>query len=204
VRCGQWRGRLEQPGYFWGHQQHGVLHRGGQRLRKFGDGSAECEPLGAASNYRTTREPNRIAGSNRHAQRHGIWLPPVPACQWWVNGVKVNGATNTSLVITNFQAAQQGDYQLVVANSIGSVWTTPASVFVNSPMRLDSFAYNMNGHSCQMRLIGVANSNYVIQASSDLQHWYPISTNAPSTGIWMTGDSYATNTMRFYRAVPGH
>jgi len=55
-----------------------------------------------------------------------------------------------------------------------------------------------------MRLVGVAGSNYVLQASTDMVNWVPIATNTPATGLWNFTDGQSTNFMRrFYRAVPG-
>src|SRR5262249_6507158 len=41
--------------------------------------------------------------------------------QWRFNGLVLSGATNSTLSIPNAQAANAGNYQVVVANSIGSV-----------------------------------------------------------------------------------
>ena len=46
--------------------------------------------------------------------------PPL-ACQWWLNGAPLAGATHPTLVLTNVQAADLGAYQLQVSNVFGSV-----------------------------------------------------------------------------------
>ena len=48
--------------------------------------------------------------------------------QWYFQGAPVAGATNSSLVITNFQAGAVGLYDVLVANAVGSVQSEPASV----------------------------------------------------------------------------
>jgi sugar lactone lactonase YvrE len=46
--------------------------------------------------------------------------------EWSFNETNLSGATNASLVLTNFQLSQAGDYQVVVTNSYGSVTSSIA------------------------------------------------------------------------------
>ncbi len=126
-----------------------------------------------------------------------------PGCQWWHNGGLLTGATNGTLSITNFQSGKCGMYQMVATNTLGAAVTSPVSIFLNTPMRLDSFTFNRTNSSAQLRLIGTAGTSYVIQTSSDLIHWVPLTTNTATTGIWSLNDTNATNSQRYYRAVPG-
>ena len=81
--------------------------------------------------------------------------------------------------------------------------TPPASVFVNSMLRLDSCSRNPTNHAFQVRLIGIANTNYVLQASINMVDWIPIATNYSSSGLVSFADPQAANIpQRFYRAVP--
>ncbi|MBI3853371.1 MAG: immunoglobulin domain-containing protein [Verrucomicrobia bacterium] len=51
--------------------------------------------------------------------------------QWWFNTTNViAGATNSSLVLSNVQSAQAGDYTVVVSNSVNSVTSAPANLKV--------------------------------------------------------------------------
>jgi hypothetical protein len=92
---------------------------------------------------------------------------------------------------------------MTASNAMATVVTAPASLYLNSPMRMDSAGLNATSHLFQMRLIGVANTNYVVQASTNLTTWAPIATNSSSTGLWVFTDAQSTNfAKRFYRAVP--
>src|SRR5436189_2759158 len=46
--------------------------------------------------------------------------------QWRFQGANVSGATNTSLLIRNFQPTNAGNYTVVVSNSFGMVTSTVA------------------------------------------------------------------------------
>ncbi|MBK7998625.1 MAG: immunoglobulin domain-containing protein [Verrucomicrobia bacterium] len=46
--------------------------------------------------------------------------------QWRFNGVDIPGATTTSLLVTNVALENEGDYDCVVTDGVGSVNTTPA------------------------------------------------------------------------------
>jgi Bacterial Ig domain/Protein of unknown function (DUF642) len=48
--------------------------------------------------------------------------------QWYFQGGPINGATNSSLVITNFQSGAVGLYYVLVVNAVGSVQSGVASV----------------------------------------------------------------------------
>jgi uncharacterized repeat protein (TIGR01451 family) len=127
-----------------------------------------------------------------------------PSCQWLLNGSKISGATNWTLTITNFQAAKAGNYQMRATNNVGSATTSTASILPNNALHLDSFCFNRTNQTCQMRLVGTANSNYVIQASTDMRNWVTVATNNPSSGLWTFSDTCGTNQpRRFYRAKIG-
>lgn len=54
--------------------------------------------------------------------------------QWFFNGTNaIAGATNDTLTLTDVQAANNGNYRVVVANSAGSVTSTPAILSVFRP-----------------------------------------------------------------------
>ncbi len=56
---------------------------------------------------------------------------PVPNYQWLFDGSYVSGATNPTLTLTNVQADNLGNYEVVVTNSTGSI--TSNSVVLSSP-----------------------------------------------------------------------
>lgn len=83
-----------------------------------------------------------------------IWLPPGPdqtismgtdlllsagvaglqpiTYQWFLNGIAIAGATNSSYVDTNIQSADVGNYTVLVSNIYGAVLSDPVSVQLDS------------------------------------------------------------------------
>ena len=56
-------------------------------------------------------------------------MPPL-RYQWQYNGHAINGATNGTLVLSNLQVNQTGDYTVVVSNSLGQVLSVAAHLEV--------------------------------------------------------------------------
>ncbi|HZQ46186.1 MAG TPA: immunoglobulin domain-containing protein, partial [Verrucomicrobiae bacterium] len=146
-----------------------------------------------------TASPGSTVSLNASATGHAT-----PNCQWLFNGAPIPGGTNGTLTITNFQSSKVGNYQMKATNALGWVTTTPASVLLNSSLHLDSCGVISTNHLFQMRVVGIANTNYTILASTDLKHWTPIATNSSSTGLWTFSDAQSTKFgQRFYRVVTG-
>ena len=118
--------------------------------------------------------------------------------QWRTNGVKFPGATNAALSLTNFQAAQQRRYDVVVTNTAGSVTSLVATLYLNAPLRFTNRI--VAGGRFSALLLGAAGSNYVVQASSNLTTWVSLTTNASSTGLINFSETNAPGGRRFYRA----
>lgn len=53
--------------------------------------------------------------------------------QWIFNNNLITGATNSSLILTNVQMSQAGDYWVVVTNNFGSATSSNATLVVNFP-----------------------------------------------------------------------
>jgi hypothetical protein len=142
-------------------------------------------------------------GSNVTLTVQATGTPP-PAYQWRTNTVKFQGQTNTSLTVTNFQSAKQGNYDVVVTNTAGSVTSSVAALYLNSPMHFGGLSLSTTG-GFSATLLGMANTNYIIQASTNLAttNWLAIATNNSPSGIISITDTNIKNFPgRFYRAVP--
>jgi hypothetical protein len=124
--------------------------------------------------------------------------------QWRLNGTHLAGATNTSLSLTNVQAANAGAYDVVVSNTAGLATSAPATLAVSLPdVRFLSVAMLPNGQ-VQLFFAGVPGQEYVIQASPNLVDWRPISVLIASNGPLPFIDPAATHfAWRFYRARQG-
>jgi len=118
--------------------------------------------------------------------------------QWRLNGNNIQGATSSSLVLANFQSASEGNYTVLANNIYGATETPQASVFANNPARLLGFTVTANQLSFQ--LVGIANTNYVIERSSNLVTWVPLKTNKSSSGIFNFSDAFTPGQNKFYRA----
>jgi len=55
--------------------------------------------------------------------------PPL-SFQWWRNGSPLPGATGPSLILTNIQAGDSGDYTLAITNLFGSTLSDPATLSI--------------------------------------------------------------------------
>lgn len=114
--------------------------------------------------------------------------------------------TVSTLTISNATPADAGSYTLTVSNAVGSVTSSNATLLVLGnvvPVTLDivTSALGMTAKGFNVQLSGPSGSNYVIEASTDLQNWAPISTNAAPSGKVSYTDTAATNfPSRFYRA----
>ena len=60
-------------------------------------------------------------------------LPDPPRYQWEFNGNSLPGQTNTTLIITNAQRANEGFYRAVISNPFGSISSAPATLVLLDP-----------------------------------------------------------------------
>ena len=128
---------------------------------------------------------------------------PSPLYQWRTNAQKFLSRTNSSLTITNFQATNQWNYDVVVTNSLGAATSSVAALYLNSPLRFGSMTFSPTG-GFAATLLGMANSNYVLQASTNLAatNWIPVLTNSSPFGVVSLTDTNTQNhPNRFYRTV---
>jgi hypothetical protein len=83
----------------------------------------------------------------------GGGTPPF-SYQWQFGGVNISGATNTTLLLTNVQASQAGNYAVRVSNTAGSVISAnalltvliPATITQPPTNRTVTATYNTNGY----------------------------------------------------------
>jgi hypothetical protein len=126
---------------------------------------------------------------------------PSPTYQWMRNGVPV-ASTTTVLSLGPLQSTLQGNYTIIAANTFGTNIFNYTPVYLNSPLRLTNTTDN-NG-ILHTQVIGVPNSNYIIQASpyphNVPANWIPKMTNSSGTGVIDYYDSVNTATNLFYRA----
>jgi hypothetical protein len=120
----------------------------------------------------------------------------------------LNGVTTSTLEIVAAGPANLGNYQLKVADLAGTVYSSNAAVNVGINTLISNvvnFVASGTGKlangAFKLTLAVPTGSNIVVEATSDLVGWTPISTNtATSSSMTFTDAAAATISCRFYRA----
>lgn len=120
--------------------------------------------------------------------------------QWRKDSVPIDGATGSSLVLTNLKTTDAGNYSVFVTNSLGSVTSSNAYLTVN-PAGVSLALYS------GITIDGVVGLTYGIQYNTDLSNtngWLGIAnvTLATPTQLWFDLQP-ANQPRRYYRVVPG-
>src|ERR1035441_6519253 len=120
--------------------------------------------------------------------------------QWLQNGTPIQGATGSSLVLTNLQLTNAGDYSVVVTNAYGSATSSNAYLTVN-PAGVSLALYS------GITIDGVVGLTYGIQYSTDLSNtngWRGMAnlTLGTPTELWFDVQP-ASQPQRYYRVLPG-
>jgi sugar lactone lactonase YvrE len=119
--------------------------------------------------------------------------------QWQLNSAPISGATATSYTVTNSVATNAGWYSVTVTNSFGSITSSLATLSVLLPAQFESLFF-LGDRSLQLSMSGTGFTNYVLEFSTNLANWVPLSTLSSSNGFFQFNDpSASTNTERFYR-----
>jgi len=134
---------------------------------------------------------------------------PVPTSNSSVLNVAVPlVGTVSTLTIDNLSSANAGNYSLRVTNTANlSTISSNATliVLVSVVTNVVDFVASetrMTASGFHIQLSGPSGSNIVIQASTDLKNWIPISTNSVSAGVVSYTDASAVGQpVRYYRAV---
>jgi hypothetical protein len=120
--------------------------------------------------------------------------------QWLQNGTPIQGATGSSLVLTNLQLTNAGNYSVVVTNAYGSATSGNAYLTVN-PAGVSLALYS------GITVDGVVGLTYGIQYSTDLSNtngWRGMAnlTLGTPTELWFDVQP-ASQPQRYYRVLPG-
>jgi hypothetical protein len=130
---------------------------------------------------------------------------PAPAYQWHFMSVPIPDALEHALTISNFLAANEGEYYVLVSNALGAASSERANLYLNWPLRFLNPNVNCDG-PFQARVVGLTNMDTVIDVSPDLSFWISFATNHALSGIIdFTDTNSAEFSNRFYRArlAPG-
>lgn len=126
---------------------------------------------------------------------------PERSYQWRKDGTNLAGATNFSLVFTNVQSTEAGDYSVVVSNWMGSVTSRVATFFVLNSLVRDC-RRTKDGQIYLSVDELITNTSLTILATdnltTNLTHWPALlTTNASTTSMELTLPMSATP--RFFR-----
>ncbi len=133
--------------------------------------------------------------------------------QWLCNGVPINGATNTFLILNNVQPANAGTNTVLASNQWGSVVSQPAILSVdltpppagntNGPPSVCLSSVKIQDPGVPLISVNVTNVTVVrIDWSSNFLDWTPLLTLTNDGNTLYFADPDAVNQpSRFYRAV---
>jgi Immunoglobulin domain len=128
------------------------LNGGDAALFKFADGApwvgTQLTPVTGAP-VMTIQPTSRAAapGTSTTFSAHAYGSAPL-GYQWQLNGSAIPGATTNSYTRANLQAADIGNYTIVVSNSFGVVTSTPAALTLvaATPIFYEPFNYSNIGN----------------------------------------------------------
>ena len=124
---------------------------------------------------------------------------PAASYQWQFNGTNILDATNASLVLSDLQSTNAGNYAVQVTNLLGSVISSNAllSVYTSAVPVMSALSFSPSS-GVQFTVSGVPGFNYAVQVSTNLVDWAPLTTNDSSFGF---ADTNTGLPYRFYRSV---
>jgi hypothetical protein len=118
--------------------------------------------------------------------------------QWRLNGSNIS--TGAILALSNVQTNSAGSYSVVVTNIAGSIQSTNAVLVVTLPPQFQAPSIASNG-VVLLNFNGDSGTNYLIESSSNLVDWLPLTNVVATNGTANLLDADATNASgRFYRA----
>jgi GH25 family lysozyme M1 (1,4-beta-N-acetylmuramidase) len=113
--------------------------------------------------------------------------PPL-ACQWTFAGAGIPGATNLTYTLTDAQAADAGDYTLIVTNAYGSATSNPSQLLVY-PLQAVVFADNFDTNSAAQWTLNQSSSDAFVAFAFDYSALgipsAPNSANGTTLGLQM-------------------
>jgi hypothetical protein len=123
------------------------------------------------------------------------------AYQWYLNGILVPGASNSTLSLYNARPNVSGSYIVVVSNYVGAVTNYAAEVSFNVPLQLDP-ASKIVSTQFQCAVWGPSGQRFIVQVSRNFVNWIPFLTNQLPKNCFPFTDVHLNPPKgRFYRAI---
>jgi uncharacterized repeat protein (TIGR01451 family) len=120
--------------------------------------------------------------------------------QWIFNGTKLAGATADTLLLTNVQPAQAGNYAVMITNIAGSITSAVASLTVLVPITISGAS--LASPAVSVSFPSETGISYLLEYKTRLDDptWTPVSLAVAGTGGVMTlQDTNASAASRYYR-----
>ena len=156
---------------------------------------------GAGLTVISVQPTNLAVLAGQDAQFVLLASPPTSLrCQWQFGGTNIPGATNATLLLSAVTKDQAGQYVVTVTNAAGQTASSAGTLLVCDPSAasLDS-PICLGGGQFQFDVTGAPGLAYVVEVSTNLVDWEPLTTNTPPFAVV---DQVATNSwQRFYRAI---
>ena len=121
--------------------------------------------------------------------------------QWLLNSTNIPGARSAIYAFTNAQAADAGNYTVILTNAAGSATSAPALLKVLiSPVLTNVSGGPANFSFAYATVFG---STYVVESKTDLNDpfWTPTATNTGTGRVTNYSVSSTTSSNQFYRIV---
>jgi hypothetical protein len=124
---------------------------------------------------------------------------PAPGFQWQLNGENIPGATQAHWSTEAFTTGDEGHYRVVVSNAAGTVLSEVARLAMDWPPRMEEPRLRADG-AFEFHLVGPADSEFVVDISTNLTDWTPFRTNFTGNGwVEFLDPEDGTSSNRFYR-----
>lgn len=126
---------------------------------------------------------------------------PTLVYQWRTNSTEWSQQTASSATVNNFHAKDEGAYDVVVTNTSGATTSTPAMLYLASPLRFTNYSDSTGTFTAT--LLGIPGTNYVIEASTNLArtNWQTLMTTNSAVGIiGLMDTNMSAYSNRFFRA----
>jgi hypothetical protein len=121
--------------------------------------------------------------------------------QWNFNGTNIAAATNATLILTNLQLNQAGNYAVLVTNAYGSLTSSNAALTLVLPPVVSQLVTTTHG-CLTLNLVTTTNVCSRVYVTTNLSPpvvWQPVYTNL-NGGTWQFADTNTSGSMsRYYR-----
>jgi hypothetical protein len=128
--------------------------------------------------------------------------PPL-AYQWFFNDTGLNGATASSLNLTNVQNQQAGHYFVVITNAQGSITSSVARLSLLLPPTITLSGLNTSSNTVSISLSSIQGATYVLEYKNSLleSNWTALPPPTTGTGglILLHDTNGFALPSRFYR-----